>query len=44
MTILQFVKSQVLGTLFTSNIQVSDGETLSISANWYLEMELNFDE
>ena len=42
MTILQFDKVQVLGTPFASKIQISDGKTLLISANWYIEMEWNW--
>ena len=39
MTILQFDKLQVLGTTFAS-----DGETLLITAEWYLHMELKLDD
>ena len=44
MTILQFDKLLVLGKTFAPKIQIFVGEALLITANWYLETELKFDD
>ena len=44
MAILQFDKLLVLGKTFAPKIQIFVGEALLITANWYLETELKFDD